>query len=89
MKKLAILCILLTSCTTVYKVDDKGVCRDPKGKIVQVPEPDTRNNKLYKWYPYFGRTYSVGNGSGGPNSQFRWQAYMIKSLSGSTAFGWW
>lgn len=88
MKKLAILCILLTSCTTVYKVDDKGICRNPKGKIVLIPEIDTRKSKLYRWYPYYSRI-DGGGGSGGPNSQFRWQAHMIKSLSGSTAFGWW
>jgi hypothetical protein len=36
--------VLLTGCTTVYKVDEKGICRDPKGKIVPIPEVD-----LPKW----------------------------------------
>jgi starvation-inducible outer membrane lipoprotein len=51
--KLIILSLLLTGCTTVYKVDDKGICRSPSGKIVKVKDVDPE--RIMKKIGYGGR----------------------------------
>lgn len=40
MKIALLLVLVLTSCTTVYKVDSKGVCRAPDGKTVEEAKID-------------------------------------------------
>ena len=70
--------LLLNACTTVYKVDEKGVCRDPKGKVVPIPT---------KLHPFWS-IMQGGGGSGGPDAQYRWMVYQMRCMTGTTAFGW-
>lgn len=80
---------LLTGCTTVYKVDDNGVCHDPQGRVVKTPDPDAIDHKLKNWdlNPFYKKT-GDGIGSGGPNSEYRYEEQMLKDgEAGSTAFG--
>ena len=61
-----ILC-LMTGCTTVYKVDSKGICHAPNGKVVK--EADVDPDRSCNCY---NSTMRVG--VGGP----RWYSWQIK-----------
>ena len=80
---------LLTSCTTVYKVDANGVCHDPQGRVVKAPDPDAIDHKVKNWNPNpFYSKEGGGAGSGGPNSEYRFEDQVLKDgEAGSTAFG--
>ena len=52
---LSLLLLSLVGCTTVYKVDKKGICRAPNGKVVilsQVEDTDVFFTKLANFGVY-------------------------------------
>lgn len=67
MKLLLLITLILTGCTTVYKVDSKGICRASDGKVVK--EADVNPDRFCNCY---NSTMRVG--VGGP----RWYSWQIK-----------
>jgi len=67
MKLIIILLLTLTGCTTVYKVDSKGICKAPDGKVVK--EADVDPDRFCNCY-----NSSIRVGVGGP----RWYNWQIK-----------
>ena len=66
----------MTGCTTVYKVDEKGVCRAPNGKIVKEADVDPSN-----WMNKVG----YGRYAPRPDTWISPNSWWAQS---STAYGW-
>ena len=61
--KIALLFVLaLTGCATVYKVDSKGICRAPDGKIVKEAKIDP-DRHIYNGPRYVHQRDIVNGGS--------------------------
>jgi hypothetical protein len=91
MKLLLILPLISCGCTTVYKVDNKGICRAPDGKVVKEADvdPDRFSKFNPNWDPHRFFTFMRGGGgTGGPNSQYRWEIQYAKLNYGGTCYGW-
>lgn len=91
MKLLIILCLLLTGCTTVYKVDSSGVCHAPNGKVVNIADVDPYSYNKQKDREHFHPVKIMGfNGgvSGGANYIFDYMLYWSKISLGGTTYGW-
>jgi hypothetical protein len=65
-KLIILLLLTFTGCTTVYKVDSKGICRAPDGKVVK--EADVNPDRFCNY------TSTMRVGVGGP----RWYNWQIK-----------
>lgn len=67
-------------CTTVYKVDEKGVCRAPSGQVVNIEDIEPC---------CFDRSSeSVGDPSTYTKSTMTDMKYWLRTQGGSTAYGW-
>ncbi len=77
MKTLLILSIIsLVGCTT-YKVDEKGICRAPNGKIVNVADVDPdRYQKIF------------GKPGYADNSFYRYVVRITSLTTGGSCYGW-
>ena len=70
--------LLLTGCTTAYKVDEKNVCRAPNGKIVNVADvdPDRIVKKI------------SGKGWCGKDQMYGYAVRLMSLNNGGTCYGW-
>ena len=84
MKLILLLLLTLTGCTTVYKVDNKGVCRAPDGKTVNIESVDPYSYNKHK----SENRVSVGDPSSGANFFINRMRFLFKVQTSSTAYGW-
>lgn len=89
MKLLIPIICLMTGCTTVYKVDSKGVCKAPNGKIVNVASvnPDAFTDSISN----IGVPKKYKSGRHFTSSASTWtyrEMVQYCSYQGGTCYGW-
>ena len=84
MKLLLLITLILTGCTTVYKVDSKGICRAPDGKVV-----DINKINLYQFAQSDCKAVLESDNINCPSaSYFYYRQYYGKLIYGGTCYGW-
>ena len=87
---LTLLLLSLVGCTTVYKVDEKGICRAPNGKIVNLSQVED-TDALLKKLDNIGVFKKYKSGRHFTSSASTWTYRMMLEncrYQGGTCYGW-